>query len=146
MTTELPDTRGARRMTATWGPRIGEGFCREYYPVWLFFVRSAIAVPVALLLLAIALPALNGSSPTSLLVVALVIMAPALIALGAAVHRVTIFGRRLAADLEQAGQSSDGLAPLRTATQFENWRVRFAIPTKAIITAGNRKYGHTGNY
>jgi hypothetical protein len=146
LTTNLPETRGTRRYIATWGPIIGEGFCREYYPVRLFLIRSAIAVPVELVLLAIAIPALTGSSLNALLVVALLIMAPGLIALGAALHRVNIVGRRFATDLSQAGYESDGRAPLRTTKPFEKWRVRNKIPTKAIIGVGNRKYGHTRDY
>jgi len=145
VTTEMPETTGARRMSATWGPRIGEGFCRLYYPVWLFFVRSAIALPVALLLMAIAIPALAGSSVNSLLIVALVVVAPALVALVVAVNRVNILGRRVAADLHQAGYPSDGLAPLRTTNQFDKWRVTHNIPTQAIIGVGNRRYGQGGN-
>ncbi len=141
----MPETNGARRMTATWGPRIGEGFCRQYFPVWLFFVRSAIAVPVEILLLAVAIPALKGSSLNALLVVALLILAPGAIALGVAFHRVNIFGRRVAADLNQAGYPSDGLAPLRTTNQFDKWRATHNIPTEAIIGVGNRRYGQGGN-
>ena len=111
----------------------------------LFLVRSAIAFPVELLLLAVAIPALKGSSLTSLLVVALLIMAPGLIALGVALHRVDILGRRFAAVLNEAGYPSDGLAPLRTTNQFEKWRVRYDIPTEAVIGVGNRTYGHSGN-
>ncbi|TFC08209.1 hypothetical protein [Cryobacterium mannosilyticum] len=132
-------------MTAAWGPRIGEGFCRQYYPVWLFFVRSAIALPVALLLMAIAIPALAGSSVNSLLIVALLVVAPALIALFVSVHRVDIFGRRVAAELDQAGYPSDGLVPLRTTNQFDRWRATHNIPTEAIIGIGNRRYGQGGN-
>jgi len=58
----MPETRGKRRMTALWGPLIGEGFCREYYPVRLFLFRSAVAFPTELILLAIAKTAAEEES------------------------------------------------------------------------------------
>ncbi len=127
-------------MTASWGPLIGEGFCREYYPVRLFLVRSAIALPAELILLAMAIPALKGSSLIALMSVALLVMAPGFIALGVALHRLQILGRRFAADLNQGGYPSDRLAPLRSTDLFEQWRVRNNIPSEAIIGIGNRKY------
>lgn len=139
----MPETRGKRRMTALWGPLIGEGFCREYYPVRLFLFRSAVAFPTELILLAIAIPALQGSSPVALLSVALLIVVPGFVVLGVAAHRLQILGRRFASDLNQAGYPSDRLAPLRSTHLFEAWRVRNSIPTTAVISIGNRKYGGT---
>ncbi|MCY7287989.1 MAG: hypothetical protein LH624_07000 [Cryobacterium sp.] len=142
----MPETRGKRRMTASWGPLIGEGFCREYYPVRLFLVRSALALPTEFILLAIAIPALTGSSPVALLSVALLVVVPGFVALGVAVHRLQVLGRRFASDLNQAGYPSDRRAPLRSTHLFEEWRVRNSIPTKAVIGVGNRKYGGSESF